>query len=188
MEIPCARNAERSRRADARRDLCVLSREKGCRPFSPHPFSCSAACLRYAPDRFFLTKPNTYGTIETPASLRSEHCSPSARNAVRVPFGISVRLRRNPQLRQRASVRPQLQGHFCRFACRTSWSRALACSAERSTSGRSVKTSLLSSEFGALVTTQWRVNVPTMTAAAIAQMTATSFRGKIKPDLYLRVI
>ena len=33
-----------------------------------------------------------------PASLRSENCSPSARNAVRVPFGISVRLRRNPQI------------------------------------------------------------------------------------------
>jgi hypothetical protein len=32
-----------------------------------------------------------------PASLRSENRSPSARNAVRVPFGISVRLRRNPQ-------------------------------------------------------------------------------------------
>jgi GNAT superfamily N-acetyltransferase len=31
-----------------------------------------------------------------PASLRSENCSPSARNAVRVPVGISVRLRRNP--------------------------------------------------------------------------------------------
>src|SRR5439155_25336192 len=47
---------------------------------------------------FFLTKPNTSSTIEVPASLRSERCSPSARNAVRVPFGISVRLRRNPQL------------------------------------------------------------------------------------------
>jgi len=44
-----------------------------------------------------LTKPNTYCTIEVPASLRSENCSPSARNAVRVPFGISVCLRRNPQ-------------------------------------------------------------------------------------------
>jgi hypothetical protein len=31
-----------------------------------------------------------------PASLRSENRSPSARNAVRVPSGISVRLRRNP--------------------------------------------------------------------------------------------
>jgi len=34
-----------------------------------------------------------------PASLRSELCSPSARNAVRVPFGISVLLRRNPHFR-----------------------------------------------------------------------------------------
>jgi len=31
------------------------------------------------------------------ASLRSEDYSPSDRNAVRVPFGISVRLQRNPQ-------------------------------------------------------------------------------------------
>jgi hypothetical protein len=38
-----------------------------------------------------------------PASLRSENCSPSARNAVRVPVGISVRLRRNPQLGQPAN-------------------------------------------------------------------------------------
>src|SRR5207245_2146163 len=35
--------------------------------------------------------------IEVPASLRSEDCSPSPWNAVRVPSGISVRLRRNPQ-------------------------------------------------------------------------------------------
>ena len=42
--------------------------------------------------------PSSACTIEVPASLRSENCSPSARNAVRVPSGISVRLRRNPQL------------------------------------------------------------------------------------------
>ena len=70
--------------------------DKGCRPFPRTPFSASGAFLRYAPDRFFLTKPNTSGTIEVPASLRSENRSPSARNAVHVPFGISVRLRRNP--------------------------------------------------------------------------------------------
>lgn len=40
---------------------------------------------------------NASSTIEKPASLRSEHHSPSARNAVRVPFGISVHLRWNPQ-------------------------------------------------------------------------------------------
>ena len=44
-----------------------------------------------------MTKPNTSCTIEVPASLRSESCSPSARNAVRVPSGMSVHLRRNPQ-------------------------------------------------------------------------------------------
>jgi hypothetical protein len=70
--------------------------EKGCCPFPRAPFSASGVFLRYAPDRFFLTKPNASGTIEMPASLRSENCSPSARNAVRVPFGISVHLRRNP--------------------------------------------------------------------------------------------
>ena len=69
----------------------------GCRPFPRTPFSAAARFLRCAPDRFSLTKPNTSFTIEMPASLRSENCSPSARNAVRVPAGISVRLRRNQQ-------------------------------------------------------------------------------------------
>ena len=44
-----------------------------------------------------------------PASLRSENCSPSARNAVRVPFGISVRLRRNPHEQLLALLRPFLE-------------------------------------------------------------------------------
>lgn len=48
-----------------------------------------------------MTKTNTCSTIEMPASLRSENFSPSARNAARVPFGISVRLRRNPHLSRR---------------------------------------------------------------------------------------
>jgi len=64
---------------------------------SPAPLSwLAAAYLRCASDRFLLTNANTSCTIKLPASLRSENCSPSARNAVRVPFGISVRLRRNP--------------------------------------------------------------------------------------------
>jgi len=45
--------------------------------------------------------------IEVPASLRSDHYSLSARNAVRVPIEISVHLRRNPQ---RAD--PDLSRHF----------------------------------------------------------------------------
>src|SRR6266853_3514346 len=82
--------------------LCIIKKEKGCRPFPRTPFSAISAlptlALRIAPDKFFLTKPNTSGTIKVPASLRSERCSPSARNTVRVVVGISVRLRRNPQL------------------------------------------------------------------------------------------
>lgn len=40
--------------------------------------------------------PNTSSTIKLPPSLRSDDCSRSVRNAVRVAFGISVRLRQNP--------------------------------------------------------------------------------------------
>jgi hypothetical protein len=77
--------------------LCAEARKRAAAPF-PAPLSPLATLfLRCAPDKFFLTKPNTSCTIELPASLRSENCSPSARNAVRVPFGISVHLRRNPQ-------------------------------------------------------------------------------------------
>src|SRR5260370_4753464 len=53
-------------------------------------------------DALPISKPNTSGTIKVPASLRSERCSPSARNAVRVPVGISVRLRRNPHNKDRS--------------------------------------------------------------------------------------
>jgi len=42
-----------------------------------------------------LTMPNTYSTITVPASLRSDCCSPSLRNAVRLPSGIDVHVHRN---------------------------------------------------------------------------------------------
>ena len=42
-------------------------------PLFPAPLCPLAACfLRCAPDRFLLTKPNTFLTIELPASLRSD--------------------------------------------------------------------------------------------------------------------
>jgi len=96
--IPCVRNVvARNPRAKARRSLCVLRRGQGLRPFPRTPFSASGALPPLCSGHLFLTKTNTCCTIEVPASLRSENCSPSVRNAVRVPFGISVRLRRNPQ-------------------------------------------------------------------------------------------
>ncbi len=65
-------------------------------PFPLHPKS-PPKLLRFAPEHFQLTKPNTSCTIITPASLRSDCCSPSLRNAVRLPSGIDVRLHRNTQ-------------------------------------------------------------------------------------------
>ena len=53
--------------------FCMLGGDKDVPPLSPRPFPRLAALfLRYAPDKFSLTKPNTSCTIEVPASLRSE--------------------------------------------------------------------------------------------------------------------
>ena len=41
------------------------------------------------------TNSNTSCTIVRPASLRSDGCSPSYRNAVRLPTGIAVQIHRN---------------------------------------------------------------------------------------------
>ena len=74
---------------------CELRRGKACR-LSPHPFAASGSPLRFAPDRFPLTKANTFphNRVASVATLR--WCSGSSRNAVRLPFGKSVQLRRNP--------------------------------------------------------------------------------------------
>src|SRR5579862_945582 len=71
--------------------------DKGCRPFPRTPFSASGL-LRFAPDRFLLTKPNTlpHNRVASVATLR--WCSRSSRNAVRLPSGTSVQLRRNPHM------------------------------------------------------------------------------------------
>jgi hypothetical protein len=61
--------------------------------------------------QFRLTIPNTYSTITMPASLRSDCCSPSLRNAVRLPSGIDVHLHRNTHAKgQREAVQP---GYKC---------------------------------------------------------------------------
>src|SRR5712692_8637925 len=61
----------------------ALGGDKGYRPFPRAPFSASGSFLRYAPDRFLLTKPNTSCTIELPASLRSD----GVRDHPGMPFG-----------------------------------------------------------------------------------------------------
>ena len=59
-------------------------------PAPPIPAEPASATLTIR-----LTIPNTYSTITMPASLRSDCCSPSLRNAVRLPSGIDVHLHRN---------------------------------------------------------------------------------------------
>ena len=82
--------------------LVCLARQlysKGLRPFPHTPFLACASLPPLRSGQVFLDEAEHLFHNEVPASLRSEDCSPSARNAVRVPFGITVRLRRNPQSR-----------------------------------------------------------------------------------------
>src|SRR5205823_1375986 len=68
--------------------------QRGCCPFPLHPKSPpTRPPLRCGLSR--LTISNTYSTITMPASLRSDCCSPSLRNAVRLPSGNDVHLHRN---------------------------------------------------------------------------------------------
>ena len=63
-----------------------LRAEAGTRAAAPFPAPLSplaASFLRFAPDRFLLTKPNTSCTIEVPASLRSD----GVRDHPGMPFG-----------------------------------------------------------------------------------------------------
>jgi len=71
---------------------------KGLPPLSPAP-PIPADPPPLCSGQFRLTIPNTYTTITMPASLRSDCCSPSLRNAVRLPSGIDVHLHRNTQSR-----------------------------------------------------------------------------------------
>ena len=87
------------RSALALRGHCVLRRGQDVPSF---PRALFLACgilpsLRYG--QVFLDEAEhlLHNRDASVATLRN--CSPSARNAVRVPFGISIRLRRNPQRR-----------------------------------------------------------------------------------------
>ena len=67
------------------REHCVLRRGQGlAAPFPAPLIPLAASFLRYASDRFLLTKPNTSCRIEVPASLRSD----GVRDYSGMPFGI----------------------------------------------------------------------------------------------------
>jgi hypothetical protein len=69
---------------------------KGLPPLSPAPpIPAEPPPLRFG--QYRLTIPNTYSTITMSALLRSDCCSPSLRNVVRLPTGMGVHLHRNTQ-------------------------------------------------------------------------------------------
>jgi hypothetical protein len=99
-ESPCEKTATHPG-IQARNDPYLLhrgSRGKG----AAAPFPCTPNPRRVFPPlcsgRSHLTMPNTACTIISPASLRSDCCSSSLRNAVHLLSGIDVRLHRNTQM------------------------------------------------------------------------------------------
>jgi len=77
-----------------------FSVEAGTRAAAPFPAPLSplaALCLRCAPDKFLLTKPNTFQHDREASVATLRWCSGSFRSAVRLPSGTSVQLHRNPQ-------------------------------------------------------------------------------------------
>src|SRR5271165_1423961 len=56
----------------------------------------AAFFLRCAPDRLHLAKPNIFQHNREASVATHRWCSGSSRNAVRLPFGTGVQLRRNP--------------------------------------------------------------------------------------------
>ena len=73
----------------------LLFAEAGTRAAAPFSASGILPSLRFG--RFLLTKPNTFLHNRDASVATLRWCSESSRNAVRIPSGMSVRLRGNPQ-------------------------------------------------------------------------------------------
>jgi len=85
---------------------CLSPRVQSMPPLSPAP-PIPAERLRFAQSR--LTIPDTCSTITVSASLRSDCCSLSLRNAVRLATGMSVHLHRNTQAEQERALAEEQQ-------------------------------------------------------------------------------
>ena len=100
--IHCIARTERWSRSE------ILRAEAGKRTAAPFPAPLSplaALFLRCAPESYLLTKPNTFQHNREASVATLRWCSGSSRNAVRLPSGTSVQLRRNPQFDQVSSKR-----------------------------------------------------------------------------------
>jgi hypothetical protein len=92
------------RSADRAPGFYVLRRGKALPPFPAPLCPLAASFLRCAPDRFLLTKPNTFPQNQDASVATLRWCSGSSRNAVRLPFGMSVQLHWNPHVDQIGNV------------------------------------------------------------------------------------
>ena len=81
---------------------------QGLPPFPPPLCPLAASFLRCTPDKFSLTKPNTFPHNREASVATLRWCSESSRNAVRLPFGMSVQLHRNPHLITTSTLSPFL--------------------------------------------------------------------------------
>jgi hypothetical protein len=79
--------------------LCADAGTRAAAPFPAPLSSLAAVSLRCATDRFFLDEAEHFLQNRNASVATLRWCSGSSRNAVRLSFGISVRLRRNPQTR-----------------------------------------------------------------------------------------
>src|SRR3984885_14207852 len=84
-------------------ELLLYIEEAGAKglPLSPAPEIPADPASPSLRTNLILTIPNTFSTITIPASVRSDCCSPSLRNAVRLPSGIDVHLHRNTHRERR---------------------------------------------------------------------------------------
>src|SRR5215813_3507743 len=90
----------------ALRGLYPLRRGQGLPPSSPHPFSASGILppLRFGQVSLDEAEHFPHNRVASLATLR--WCSGSSRNAVRLSFGRSVQLHRNPHLHPEPTSSP----------------------------------------------------------------------------------
>jgi len=84
--------------ADRARGYCALRRGQGLRPFPRTPFSASSILPSLRSGQVSLDEAEHFLHNRDASVATLRWCSGPSRNAVRIPSGISVRLRRNPHI------------------------------------------------------------------------------------------
>src|SRR4051794_10644296 len=85
----CGKNAEHSRRANARRISTLLDGEQDCRPFPRTPFPASEQLASASLRIVSLDEAEHFAHNQKASVATLRWCSASARNTVRLSFGIA---------------------------------------------------------------------------------------------------